>query len=87
VGIYAYTRDALAQWVALPVSPLEQIERLEQLRPLAAGIPIGVGITADPGLPGIDTEDDLRRANDAWPLMTHQTPTPISTPPVPAGTR
>jgi 3-deoxy-manno-octulosonate cytidylyltransferase (CMP-KDO synthetase) len=35
IGVYAYTRDALAAWVALPPHPLERIERLEQLRPLA----------------------------------------------------
>lgn len=87
IGIYAYTRAALAQWVALPVSPLEQIERLEQLRPLAAGIPIGVGVTADPGLAGIDTEEDLRRANTAWPHDLNNTQMPLATSPVPAGTR
>ncbi len=87
IGIYAYTRAALAQWVAMPVSALEQIERLEQLRPLAAGIPIGVGVTTDPGLAGIDTEDDLLRANAAWPHDTNTAQTPLSTSPVPAGTR
>ncbi len=87
IGIYAYTRAALAQWVALPVSPLERIERLEQLRPLAAGIPIGVAVTADPGLAGIDTEDDLHRANAAWPPDLNTTQTPLATSPVPAGTR
>jgi 3-deoxy-manno-octulosonate cytidylyltransferase (CMP-KDO synthetase) len=66
VGLYAYTRDALAQWVALPPHPLERIERLEQLRPLAAGLSIGVACTAGPGRAGIDTEDDLVRANADW---------------------
>ncbi|HEX7241724.1 MAG TPA: 3-deoxy-manno-octulosonate cytidylyltransferase [Longimicrobiaceae bacterium] len=61
LGIYAYRRDALLRWVALPESALERTERLEQLRPLAAGIRIGVGIAA-PGEGGIDTPDDLRRA-------------------------
>jgi 3-deoxy-manno-octulosonate cytidylyltransferase (CMP-KDO synthetase) len=41
IGVYAYSRDALQKWVSLPAHPLEEIERLEQLRPLAAGIPTG----------------------------------------------
>jgi 3-deoxy-manno-octulosonate cytidylyltransferase (CMP-KDO synthetase) len=66
VGTYAYRRDALARWVALPPHPLEHIERLEQLRPLAAGIPMGVAVLARAGRGGIDTEDDLVRANAEW---------------------
>ena len=66
LGIYAYTRDALQSWVALPVHPLEQIERLEQLRPLAAGFPIGVALAAPVVVGGIDTEADLLRANAHW---------------------
>lgn len=66
IGIYAYSRSALERWVSLPPSALEITERLEQLRPLSDGLAIGVGITsAAPG--GIDTEDDLRRANASWP--------------------
>jgi 3-deoxy-manno-octulosonate cytidylyltransferase (CMP-KDO synthetase) len=56
----------LAKWVSLPVHPLEEIERLEQLRPLAAGIPMGVAIAAEAPASGIDTEDDLERANARW---------------------
>lgn len=66
VGVYAYSRDALAQWVALPPHPFERIERLEQLRPLAAGLAMGVARVANAGLSGIDTEDDLVRANIDW---------------------
>lgn len=66
VGVYAYERGALGRWVALAPHPLERIERLEQLRPLAAGVAIGVACVADAGLAGIDTEDDLARANAAW---------------------
>ncbi len=66
VGVYAYTRDALARWVALPPHPLEQIERLEQLRPLAAGMAMGVAMIADPPRAGVDTEEDLARANEEW---------------------
>jgi len=66
IGVYAYTRDALENWVHLPPHPLENTERLEQLRPLAAGIPMGVAIAEEPPASGIDTEDDLSRANARW---------------------
>lgn len=67
LGVYAYAPDALARWVALPEHPLERCERLEQLRPLAAGMPIGVAVVRDepPGR-GIDTEADLEDANARW---------------------
>ena len=70
IGIYAYTTDALRRWVALPVNPLEQIERLEQLRPLAAGMAMGVALVDEPVRPGIDTEQDLERANEQWSAFT-----------------
>jgi len=66
IGVYAYSRDALARWVALPHNALENTERLEQLRPLAAGIPIGVAIVREAPASGIDTETDLSRANARW---------------------
>lgn len=66
IGIYAYTRDALAAWVALPTHPLERIERLEQLRPLAAGMAMGVATIDEAPAVGIDTEEDLVRANAHW---------------------
>ena len=66
IGVYAYARDALTKWVSLPVHPLEEIERLEQLRPLAAGLPMGVAITTEAPASGIDTEQDLERANSRW---------------------
>lgn len=66
LGVYAYAPEALQQWVSLPVHPLEQIERLEQLRPLAAGYSIGVALAEPALMGGIDTEDDLARANALW---------------------
>jgi 3-deoxy-manno-octulosonate cytidylyltransferase (CMP-KDO synthetase) len=66
IGVYSYTRDALAQWMALPPHPLEDIERLEQLRPLAHGMNIGVAVIDEPAECGIDTEEDLRIANERW---------------------
>lgn len=66
VGVYAYRREALARWVSLPPHPLEQIERLEQLRPLAHGMAMGVALIDEPVRAGIDTEADLERANAEW---------------------
>ncbi|HEX5727718.1 MAG TPA: 3-deoxy-manno-octulosonate cytidylyltransferase [Longimicrobiaceae bacterium] len=61
VGLYAYRRDALLRWVALPEGELERVERLEQLRPLAAGMRIGVAVGA-PAERGVDTPADAERA-------------------------
>jgi 3-deoxy-manno-octulosonate cytidylyltransferase (CMP-KDO synthetase) len=71
VGIYSYRRDALLRWVALPESPLERTEKLEQLRPLAAGIRIGVAVGA-PAEGGVDTPADAARAEHILRHM-HQT--------------
>ena len=60
VGVYAYRRDALARWVSLEPSPLERLERLEQLRALEDGISIGVAIVERAG-PGVDTPGDVLR--------------------------
>ena len=62
VGVYAYTREALEAWVRLPPVPEEQWERLEQLRPLLHGIPMGVTLFDGPAAPGIDTPADLKWA-------------------------
>ena len=70
LGVYAYRVDALARWVALPPHPLELVEKLEQLRPLAAGLAIGVAVAAPPRFGGIDTEADLARADEAWATLT-----------------
>jgi 3-deoxy-manno-octulosonate cytidylyltransferase (CMP-KDO synthetase) len=66
LGIYAYTRGALIRWVGLPACAAEQAERLEQLRALHHGLTIGVARLDEPALPGIDTADDLRRAEAHW---------------------
>jgi 3-deoxy-manno-octulosonate cytidylyltransferase (CMP-KDO synthetase) len=70
IGVYAYEFSALMQWTLWPEGALEQIERLEQLRPLAAGMPIGVSLIGEAVRPGIDTEDDLERANRDWTAYT-----------------
>lgn len=59
VGVYAYARDALLAWVALPPVPEERWERLEQLRPLRHGIGIGVHVWDGSPARGVDTPDDL----------------------------
>jgi 3-deoxy-manno-octulosonate cytidylyltransferase (CMP-KDO synthetase) len=61
IGLYAYRRAALDRFVALPPSPLEQRERLEQLRALEAGMRIDVAIV-DSVLFGVDTPHELERA-------------------------
>jgi 3-deoxy-manno-octulosonate cytidylyltransferase (CMP-KDO synthetase) len=58
-GLYAYRRHALEAFHRLPPSPLETIERLEQLRFLEHGLPITVVETSEPTV-GVDTEADLR---------------------------
>ncbi|MEM9030631.1 MAG: 3-deoxy-manno-octulosonate cytidylyltransferase [Pseudomonadota bacterium] len=64
IGIYAYRRSALERFVALPPSPLEQRERLEQLRALEDGMRIDVAIVqTNPA--GVDTPDDLERVRQA----------------------
>lgn len=60
IGMYAYRADALRCFASLPPSPLEQAEKLEQLRFLQAGIPIRV-LEAPPMGAGVDTPEDLER--------------------------
>jgi 3-deoxy-manno-octulosonate cytidylyltransferase (CMP-KDO synthetase) len=67
LGIYSYRRDFLLRYVSLPRSPLEDAEKLEQLRALGAGYRIKVAITPHASI-GIDTPADL----EAW-LDKHRT--------------
>jgi 3-deoxy-manno-octulosonate cytidylyltransferase (CMP-KDO synthetase) len=64
VGLYAYRKTALDAFHALPPSPLELTEKLEQLRFLEHGIRIRVMETDEPTI-GVDTEADVR-AVEAW---------------------
>ncbi len=57
LGIYAYRRDVLLGYGQLPRSPLEELERLEQLRALANGIGIACAVVAQ-ATPGIDVRAD-----------------------------
>ena len=65
LGLYAYRRDFLLNLAKLPPSPLERLEKLEQLRVLEAGHPIAVGIVDEPSV-GIDTPEDYRRFVVRW---------------------
>jgi 3-deoxy-manno-octulosonate cytidylyltransferase (CMP-KDO synthetase) len=66
VGIYGFPRQLLERMLALPPSPLELCEGLEQLRALEAGIPIRVQ-AAGTGSPGVDVPEDLERLKRAYP--------------------
>lgn len=59
IGLYAYRVGALKRFSALKASPLETTEALEQLRALAHGMTIRVGITRQPPPRGVDTDEDL----------------------------
>jgi 3-deoxy-manno-octulosonate cytidylyltransferase (CMP-KDO synthetase) len=62
IGIYAYRAGFLQRFAAMPPGRLEQIESLEQLRVLEAGFRIAVATTPVPFPPGVDTPEDLARA-------------------------
>jgi 3-deoxy-manno-octulosonate cytidylyltransferase (CMP-KDO synthetase) len=75
LGLYAYRADALRRFHALPPSPLEETERLEQLRFLENGISVHVAATPHDTI-GVDTEEDLRRVEQILlkptsPSLTH----------------
>ncbi len=61
VGLYAYRQDFLQAYPTLPVSPLETIESLEQLRVLWHGHKIAVHVTPSAPPAGVDTAEDLER--------------------------
>lgn len=62
IGIYGYRADFLRTFAAMPPGRLEQVEMLEQLRVLEAGLRVAVGIAPEPFPPGVDTPADLARA-------------------------
>ena len=65
IGLYAYRRDFLARFAALPPSPLEQTESLEQLRVLENGYRIRM-VRVESAPIGVDTPDDLERVRKAF---------------------
>ena len=66
IGVYVYPRTSLDRWVHLPATSLELVERLEQLRALQNGMTFGVARLTEPALPGVDTLEDLQRAEAYW---------------------
>jgi 3-deoxy-manno-octulosonate cytidylyltransferase (CMP-KDO synthetase) len=70
IGVYAYRRAALKRFVALPPSPLELRERLEQLRALEAGLRIDATVVDDVPF-GVDTPQQLEEARA---LLAGRTP-------------
>ncbi len=66
IGLYAYRRDFLLSFARLAPTPLEQAEKLEQLRALEHGHRIRV-IQVDHPSPGVDTPEELERLRAAGP--------------------
>lgn len=66
IGIYAYRAQFLEYYPSLAVSPLENFEALEQLRILWHGIQIGVLKTEEHATIGVDTAEDLLKAQQRW---------------------
>ena len=68
LGIYGYRRETLLRLVKFPVSPLENAEKLEQLRALENGIPIAV-VKVDYDSVGVDTPEDVARVEK---ILSHR---------------
>jgi CMP-2-keto-3-deoxyoctulosonic acid synthetase len=62
IGVYAFRKEALLQFTHWPVSPLEDIEKIECLRYLENGVPIRMVVTNYMGVE-IDTPEDLEKAS------------------------
>jgi len=73
IGLYAYRAGFLQRFAALPPGRLERIESLEQLRVLEAGFRIAVALSPEPFPPGVDTPEDLARAETRWASMLQRT--------------
>jgi 3-deoxy-manno-octulosonate cytidylyltransferase (CMP-KDO synthetase) len=72
IGLYAFRRSYLERFVRLGPSPLEMLERLEQLRALEDGAVIKVAVGAWPAV-SVDTRDDLARAERVFErMLTHE---------------
>ena len=61
IGIYAYRVAALKRYPLLAATPLEEAEKLEQLRFLEHGLRVAVGVVSEAPPPGVDCEEDVRR--------------------------
>lgn len=65
IGVYGFRRDALLKFCELPPSPLEQLERLEQLRALEAGFHIQV-VEVSRDVISVDTPEELSHVEREW---------------------
>jgi 3-deoxy-manno-octulosonate cytidylyltransferase (CMP-KDO synthetase) len=75
VGLYRFSPEALARFVAAPPSPLERIERLEQLRLMEIGVPIDVIDVDEPAF-SVDTAEDLAEARRRAAVSSARRPAP-----------
>ncbi len=73
IGLYVYRRELLLSYSSLPVGPLEETEKLEQLRALENGIAIRVAETSYETI-GVDTPEDLRAVS----IRFQESSTPVS---------
>ena len=64
IGVYSYTPKALLEFVKLPMSKLEDLEKLEQLRALENGYTLGAILTTQK-LMGVDVPDDIKKVEGA----------------------
>jgi 3-deoxy-manno-octulosonate cytidylyltransferase (CMP-KDO synthetase) len=64
IGLYAYRAGELRAFTSMPATPLERIEKLEQLRLLESGRRIAMARAAEYIPAGVDTQDDLRRVRE-----------------------
>lgn len=72
IGIYAYRAEFLRAFPRLAVSPLEDVEALEQLRALWHGYAIAVAVRQDAPVPGVDTPQDLDRVRALFDRASHK---------------
>jgi 3-deoxy-manno-octulosonate cytidylyltransferase (CMP-KDO synthetase) len=66
IGIYSYRVGTLRAFTNWPVSPLEQVEALEQLRLMHHGVKIAVHVATTAPAAGVDTPEDLEKAREHW---------------------
>lgn len=71
IGLYVFRREFLLKYAALPETPLERYEKLEQLRVLEHGYRMAVVDAEQPGI-GVDTPEDLDRAREALEAQSLQ---------------
>ncbi|WP_019935504.1 3-deoxy-manno-octulosonate cytidylyltransferase [Oceanimonas smirnovii] len=72
IGIYAYRAGFISRYVALPAGPLEQLEKLEQLRVLWHGEHIALGVASEIPPAGVDTPADLETVRRLLATCTHK---------------